>query len=724
MRAWRCCKAHFRANPFTAFFPGACDRTVHRGRIAIGRIVIAGKLTDQRGIFLSTLPAGRRENRFALAVIAVSVAVFIAAAPFAKLQLAAEPAFIPIIASALVINDLITAVMLFGQFSVLRAPALLVLASAYVFTAVMTVAHALSFPGLFSPTGLLGAGVQSTAWLYIFWHGGFPLLVIAYAFARDGRQAMNLPRGRAGIAILFGIAAVLVLACALILAATAWHDTLPAVMEGNRIAPLGHDMLSGAWMLSLLALGVLWWRRPHSVLDLWLMVALCAWIFDIALSAMLNAGRHDLGFYVGRIYGVLAGSFVLIMLLLQSGNLYLSLVAAFASEREQRELMERTSAELMTVNRALTVSEQRLNLALNSAQLGAWDLDLVSDTAVRSLKHDQIFGYENLQPEWGAAIFERHILPEDREHVKACFDEAFKSGLFHVACRIVRPDKMVRWIAADGMVIRNEHGQPARMLGVVADFTERRKAEEQIRELNASLEQRAGQLEVTNMELEGFSYSVSHDLRSPLRAIDGYSQMLEEDHADKLDQEGRRLLGVIRASSQNMAALIDDLLAFSRLGRQAIVAATVDMNALVQDVLRELGAAGAVRSPRIAVADLPRGWGDRALLKQVWINLLANAIKFAGGMDPPIIGVSGSNGATENIYSVTDNGVGFDMKYYNKLFGVFQRLHSADEFPGTGVGLAIVQRVVSRHGGRVWAEGKLNHGAAFFFSLPQGEKND
>ena len=259
-------------------------------------------------------------------------------------------------------------------------------------------------------------------------------------------------------------------------------------------------------------------------------------------------------------------------------------------------------------------------------------------------------------------------------------------------------------------------GESRMFTGIIRDITEAKRAAERQAHLVANLE-------AANKELEGFSYSVSHDLRSPLRAIDGYSRILEEDYADKLDAEGRRLFGVIRESSQKMAMLIDDLLTFSKLGRQALVSSTVDTNALVKEVLRELRAAGDGKSARIAVADLPMAWGDRALLKQVWINLLANAIKFAGKKGKPIIEVSGTSDAAENIYSVTDNGVGFDMRYYNKLFGVFQRLHSADEYPGTGVGLAIVQRVVTRHDGRVWAEGKLNHGAAFFFALPQGEPN-
>ena len=248
-----------------------------------------------------------------------------------------------------------------------------------------------------------------------------------------------------------------------------------------------------------------------------------------------------------------------------------------------------------------------------------------------------------------------------------------------------------------------------------------------IQGLNADLErrvvERTAQIEAANKELEDFSYSVSHDMRAPLRAIDGYSRMLEEDYGDKLDAEGRRLLGVVRDSSQKLGALIDDLLAFSRLGRRPITAVEVDMNALVQGVLNELRPVAGESAQHCVIEPLPAAWGDRALLRQVWVDLLSNAFKFAGKREQPVIKVAGHHGGMENVYSVSDNGAGFDMQYYDKLFGVFQRLHGTDEFPGTGAGLAIVRRVVTRHGGRVWAEGKINAGATFYFALPRGKPN-
>jgi signal transduction histidine kinase len=246
---------------------------------------------------------------------------------------------------------------------------------------------------------------------------------------------------------------------------------------------------------------------------------------------------------------------------------------------------------------------------------------------------------------------------------------------------------------------------------------------EQLDRLNTDLErrvaERTAQLEAANREIDSFSYSVSHDLRAPLRAIDGYAQILGEDYSDRLDDEGRRLLGVVRDRAQRMGDLIDELLLFSRLGRGPLATTRIDMDALVRGVVEELDAGGAGSRPRIEIGTLPAASGDSALVRQVWMNLISNAIKFSRKREDAQIAVSASNAHGEQVYCVRDNGAGFDMAYYDKLFGVFQRLHGPDEFPGTGVGLAIVQRVVARHGGRVWAESKVGEGAVFYFSLPK-----
>jgi light-regulated signal transduction histidine kinase (bacteriophytochrome) len=230
--------------------------------------------------------------------------------------------------------------------------------------------------------------------------------------------------------------------------------------------------------------------------------------------------------------------------------------------------------------------------------------------------------------------------------------------------------------------------------------------------------ERTAQLEAANRELEAFSYSVAHDLRAPLRAVDGYSSMLQEDFGQAWPAEAQRLLGSVRTSAQHMGRLIDDLLRLSRLGRQPLSAERVPVAALARQVLDELRAAQPERRLDAVVADVPDAVGDVALLRQVLVNLLANAVKFTRGRARATIEVGCRDDAHERVYFVRDNGAGFDMAFAGRLFGVFQRQHRADEFEGTGVGLSIVQRIIHRHGGRVWAEAAVDQGATFFFTLP------
>ncbi len=284
----------------------------------------------KQATFLSTIPAEPRERRFALAVVLVSLFAFLFAAPFARTPLPQAPAFIAVYQSALAICDLVTMMLLFGQFMMLRTRAILVLGSGYLFTALIAIVHALSFPGLFATTGLLGGGGQSTAWLYMFWHGVFPLTVLYYVLHKGDQNLIQRPV----LAIVASVAAVLGVLLALTLVATAGESVLPAVMAGNHYTPAMVGVVTTVWTLSLVALLTLWRRKPHTLLDLWLMVVLCAWLFDIALSAVLNAGRYDLGFYVGRIYGLAAASFVLVLLLLESSALYGKLAVAHDRLRE------------------------------------------------------------------------------------------------------------------------------------------------------------------------------------------------------------------------------------------------------------------------------------------------------------------------------------------------------------------------------------------------------
>jgi two-component system, sensor histidine kinase and response regulator len=244
----------------------------------------------------------------------------------------------------------------------------------------------------------------------------------------------------------------------------------------------------------------------------------------------------------------------------------------------------------------------------------------------------------------------------------------------------------------------------------IRDITERKRVERELRD-------RTVQLEAANKELESFSYSVSHDLRAPLRAIDGYSRMILKKQGDQFDDDTRSRFDVIRSSTLVMGQLIDDLLAFSRMGKQEITLTKLDMGDLFMDAWAELKLANAGRSMRLEIGGMPPVEGDRGLMKQVAINLLSNAVKFTKYLDDARIEAGAFDRDNEIVFFVKDNGAGFDMQYQEKLFGVFQRLHRADEFEGTGVGLAIVQRIIHRHGGRVWAESEIDRGACFYFTM-------
>ena len=696
-----------------------------------------GDVTDVRALSLATVPATGAERRLALGVILASLAVFAALAPFARLPLAQVPAFLPVYQSALVVFGLITAVLLFGQFRILRSRALLALAGGYLFSAAMACAHALSFPGLFAPRGLLGSGSQTTAWLYFLWHLGFPGALAAYAVGRD-REPPPWSASRAGG---FGPVAASVLlaigtAVGFTLLATLGDALLPRLMQGNADLPAKYAI---AWITCLAALApvpLLARRRPFAVLDLWLMVVACAWLFDVALAAVFNAGRYSVGWYAGRVYGLLASSFVLVTLLVENARLFARTYQRLARSAERLRI-------LRSLERAVAAEEPPEAIAAAVVQPLRELLD-VPRVVVNE------FHLEQGEVEWIAAAGRRRLRvgPGVRYAMGLMGDVA---ALRRGEPQRVEVGELPEGAEKDALLASDVHAYmvvPMRAGGELfgalsfgarsADFSaeQMRVAEEvatqlaiamfqarllgRVRshaaELEETVRRRTEALVAANKELESFSYSVSHDLRAPLRAVDGYARMLEEDYAGRLDDEGRRLLSVVRHSATRMGRLIDDLLAFSRLGRQQPALQALDMAGLVREVLEEVRKGSATQ---VEVAELPHAQADRTLMRQVWVNLIDNALKYSSKRGDARVEIGGRDGGGEAVYWVRDNGVGFDMRYAGKLFGVFQRLHRADEFEGTGVGLAIVQRVVARHGGRVWAEAKPGEGACFHFSLPR-----
>jgi signal transduction histidine kinase len=528
-------------------------------------------------VFLSTAAPRQGDRRLAVAIVLVSIVGLTLAAPYASHRWPVTPSFIAAYEAAILVSELITAILLISQFRQVLRVGVLIVGCGYLFNAVIGVVYALSFPEVFSATGLLGTSRQATPWLYVMWHGIFPVFVCAYALVQGSRWNEPLAQRRIGPAIMIGTAVAVGFATVCTLLTTWGIDLLPEVISGNdykRIVTSG--IAPTAWFISLVALALLWVRtRGRSALDLWLMVVMVAWLLDIFLSSLISTVRYDFGWYGGRIYGLMAASVVLGALLFEANLLYGRLAHSLADAREKNAALEKQAAEL----------------------------------------------------------HEKNV-----------------------------------------------------------------------------------QLQAAVSELDAFSYSVSHDLRAPLRAIDGFSRIVLKQYGSILPEEPREYLQLVRDNTVQMGHLVDDLLAFARLSRQQLSKQRVPIRQIIENVLSDARQQAEGRSVSVSVGELPSLWGDPSLLKQVLVNLIDNALKYTRMRAEAVIEVGSREIGGEQVVFVRDNGAGFDMRYADKLFGVFQRLHRAEDFEGTGVGLAIVQRIVHRHGGRVWAEAAVDQGATFYFT--------
>jgi PAS domain S-box-containing protein len=404
---------------------------------------------------------------------------------------------------------------------------------------------------------------------------------------------------------------------------------------------------------------------------------------------------------------------------------------ALRKSYEQMEMWvhERTAA-LSRINKELRESEERYRLLLSALAEGV--VVIGSDGKIRSvnsgaerilgMKERELLGISIYDARWG--VLHEDGTPSRPEEFFTVASLRTGKPFSNIVLGLHRGDGELVWL--NGSTQPLFHPGELKPYAIVTSFfdvTSRRQMQAEIQTLNAELEQkveqRTSELKAAISELEAFSYSVSHDLRAPLRAIEGFSGILLEEHAGSLDGEAKRLLQVVRNNSLHMSQLIDDLLSFSKIARKDFIKKRVPMKDLASLVAEDLKAGS--KSVSVTMERLPDAYGDTALLRQVWVNLLSNAFKFSRQNPSPRITVGSAVEGDETVYFVRDNGVGFDMKYIGKLFGVFQRLHSMEEFEGTGVGLAIVQRIIHKHGGRVWAEAHVGEGATFYFSLPKLE---
>jgi len=391
-------------------------------------------------------------------------------------------------------------------------------------------------------------------------------------------------------------------------------------------------------------------------------------------------------------------------------------VSTDITERNQAE--ERVKTSLKEVNDLKAALDEHAIVAITDPQ---GKITYVNDKfcAISKYSREELLGQDHRLINSGY---------HPKEFIRDLWTTITQGRVWHGEIKNKAKDDSFYWVDTTIVPFLNEDGKPRQYVAIRADITERKNAAVEIAHLNAELEarvtRRTAELEAANQELEAFSYSVSHDLRAPLRAINGFADIVLKDYAAQLPGDAQDFLKRVRDGGQRMGQLIDDLLAFSRLSRQAVSRQRVNAGRIVQEVLDELKPQREGRNLELQVGELPSCQADPVLLKQVWVNLLSNAIKYTRDRAPAIVEVGCARENGENIYFVRDNGVGFNMQYVNKLFGVFQRLHRSEDFEGTGVGLAIVQRIIRRHGGRVWAEAKVNHGAVFHFTLSEGKKHE
>lgn len=373
----------------------------------------------------------------------------------------------------------------------------------------------------------------------------------------------------------------------------------------------------------------------------------------------------------------------------------------------------------------LLASRERLKLALSASQTGTWEWNLERNRMVWDEFTRELFGLGSGSFEGGAEGLIELFHPQDRPAVAKAVEATLRHGKeFKVEGRVIYPDGSEHHLALRGKGVSDgpSTAKSVRVMGVCLDITDRRRAEERIRRMNAELEERVllrtSELTASHHEMEAFTYSVSHDLRAPLRHITAFAEILLEEFSAELTDEARDYLQRILRGTQSMSQLVDDLLNLARIGRQGLNLQKVRINEIIDEIVTEFQPELKDRIVVWKIEDIPEVSADPGLIRQVMANLLSNSIKYTRPRKEAKIEIGATSSSGEIVIFVRDNGVGFDMKFADKLFGVFQRLHRSEEFEGTGVGLALTERIVRKHGGRVWAESELGKGATFYFSVP------
>jgi len=639
---------------------------------------MAQRVVAEQAVFLATAPAGPRDRRLAAGVVGVSSVIFLALIPFAQQPLPHVWGFIPIYESAIAFSDLITAAILLIQFNILRLRALLALACGYLFTALMAIAHALTFPGLFSPTGLLGAGPQSTAWLYVFWHAGFPIAVMGYVLLKDRTDAPEPSFHPGGRALLLGIGSILAAVVGLTILATVGEAFLPDVLSRGANGMGLIVTVSADLALTFLALLMLW-RRSHSVLDLWLTVVMCAWLFDVSLSALFNAKRFDVGFYAGRSYGFLAASFVLFVLLRETGILYAQLAELFEEEHREhrREAEERRR-----------IFETSLDLILVADRRGNFLRVSPSSLAILGYRPEEMIGRSGadfvVADDLAAARDEMRLARRGKEM------RNFATRYMHKEGRIVTLDWSGVW---------SEPEQRHFFIG--RDVTEQRR----------------------NQRLKDeFIATVSHELRTPLTSIMGSIGIIESGAAGKLPDAIAQLLKIALANCRRLVTIVNDILDIEKIeaGKMAFDKKRVDVLSLLNDVAQANEAMATQHgvTVRLDSASAPATvLADANRLVQVITNLVSNAIKFSPRGSEVV--VSAENKGKSVQIKVRDHGPGIPDDYKDRIFEKFVQVDATDQRQrgGTGLGLSIAKQIVSQLGGEIGFDRAPGGGTVFRVEL-------